>query len=220
MHDPSSARFLCITKAHTHLQISHYLPRTHSLSLSLSLPMNIFTYSSLQLFKLYMLHMALGPLLWRHKWIFNHFASLANSRKLRRKWFRELSVSTCRACHAYGKALPKDLSPWLSAPTRRTCVSPPVHVRSVSCHSTQTKPKPKLTWLRFYHAEPSRPLEIEFVCYSTCQLPVCHAVSLLDRFNLCLRHELATNFQLWFACATFSGPLLKVVQRFLFWDSA
>lgn len=63
MHDPSSARFLCITKAHTHLQISHYLPRTHSLSLSLSLPMNIFTYSSLQLFKLYMLHMALGPLL-------------------------------------------------------------------------------------------------------------------------------------------------------------
>lgn len=109
--------------------------------------------------------------------------------------FENFRSSLCRAKGFVAVAVGAD--------TWNMCSPPPlVHVRSVPCHSTQTKPepKPKLTWLRFFHAEPACRLEIEFVCYSSCQpavcLSACQAVSLLDRFNLCLRHELATNFQL------------------------
>lgn len=69
MHDPSSARFLCITKAHTHLQISRYLPRT--LSLSLSLSVSLFSYEYIYVFLstasliIYVAYGS-GPLLWRH----------------------------------------------------------------------------------------------------------------------------------------------------------
>lgn len=54
MHEPSSARFLCISKAHTHPQIACYLPRSPALSLFPSL------FLLLQLVKLYMFHFAGG----------------------------------------------------------------------------------------------------------------------------------------------------------------
>lgn len=167
---------------------------THaSTDLSLSTSLSLYLPLSLQLVKLYMLHMARG-----------HYSDdISEFLIISPVWqIAENSDESDFENFRSSLAVPKDLSPWLSAPTRGTCVSPPVHVRSVPCHSTQTKPepKPKLTWLRLCHAEPARRLEIEFVCYSTCQqpvcLPVCQAVSLLDRFNLCLRHELATNLQL------------------------
>lgn len=89
--------------------------------------------------------------------------------------FENFRSSLCRAKGFVAVAVGTD--------TWNMCFPPPlVHVRSVPCHSTQTKPepepKPKLTWLRFFHAEPACRLEIEFVCYSTCQPAVCLSVCL------------------------------------------